>query len=199
MHPTARLTLRFDSSFRNFIHSSVHPSKNGRSRKRQKKGKKGMYRFTVQAVCARASLPLARVAGVAPFLRDVGDLHPGVVDAAGLPPPRQHIRLRPHPLAVVPAGHHQPELQRPRRRLRRAPRRPVLPRHEPPVGRPHLRASDKKTTPATTSTNRRRANWSVASLAPVLNPCLEQRPGRINCLLLTVATSTATMSVWPPW
>jgi hypothetical protein len=87
----------------------------------------------------RASLPLARVAEVAPFLRDVGDLHPGVIDAAGLPPARQHLRLRPHPLAVVATGHHQPELQR---RLRRAPRRPVVPRHEPPVGRPHLPKSN---------------------------------------------------------
>jgi hypothetical protein len=91
---------------------------------------------TIQLV--RASLPLVRVAEVAPFPRDVGDLHPGVVDAAGLPPARQHLQLRPHPLAVIATCHHQPELQRPRRRLRRAPRRPMVPRHEPPVGRPHL-------------------------------------------------------------
>jgi hypothetical protein len=84
------------------------------------------------------SLPLLRVTGVAPFLCDIADLHPGIVDSADLPPARQHLPLRPHPLAVVAAGDHQPELQRPRRRVARAPRRPVVTRHEPPARRTRL-------------------------------------------------------------
>ena len=114
--------------------------KSTETKNKPKEKKKELYKQCIQSTVSPCGvlLPLVRVAGVAPFLRDVGYLHPGVVDAAGLPPSRQHLRLRPHPLAVVPAGHHQPQLQRPRRRLRRAPRRPVAPRHEPPVGRPDL-------------------------------------------------------------
>jgi hypothetical protein len=90
------------------------------------------------------SLPLLRVTGVAPFLCDVGDLHPGVVDSADLPPARQHLPLRPHPLAVVAAGDHKPELQRPRWRLACAPRRPVVTRHEPPVRRTRLAKANRR-------------------------------------------------------
>jgi hypothetical protein len=83
-------------------------------------------------------LPLVRVAGEAAFLGDVSDLDPRVVDLAGAPPPRQDLPVGPHPLPVVAAGHHQPHLQRPRRRVRHAPRRSVLPRHELPARRPNL-------------------------------------------------------------
>nr|ACR36286.1 unknown [Zea mays] len=84
-------------------------------------------------------LPLVRVTREAALLGDVRDLDARVVDLAGAPPPRQHLAVGPHPLAVVPARHHHPELERARRRLPRAPRRPVVARHEPPVGRTHLR------------------------------------------------------------
>jgi hypothetical protein len=87
-------------------------------------------------------LPLVlRVTREAALLGDVRDLDARVVDLAGAPPPRQHLAVGPHPLAVVPARHHHPELERARRRLPRAPRRPVVARHEPPVGRTHLHSS----------------------------------------------------------
>uniref|UniRef100_A0A804LD25 Uncharacterized protein n=1 Tax=Zea mays TaxID=4577 RepID=A0A804LD25_MAIZE len=89
-------------------------------------------------------LPLVRVTREAALLGDVRDLDARVVDLAGAPPPRQHLAVGPHPLAVVPARHHHPELERARRRLPRAPRRPVVARHEPPVGRTHLHALLKR-------------------------------------------------------
>nr|BAJ98957.1 predicted protein [Hordeum vulgare subsp. vulgare] len=89
------------------------------------------------------SPPLLRVAGEAGFLGDVGDLHAGVVDLAGAPPARQDLPVGPDPLPVVSAGHHRPELQRPRRRQARAPRRPVVACQGPPARRrPDLRDVD---------------------------------------------------------
>ena len=79
------------------------------------------------------SVPVLWITRETAFLGDVGDLNTHVVDRPGSPLGRQDRLRRPHPLAVVAARHHNPELQRSGRRPARAPDRTVVPAHEPPV------------------------------------------------------------------